>query len=57
MTKQISRRPPAHRNAARRLDPYTVQGTTITLEEYRRVRASLAPVHIVLRQEDQTSVA
>jgi hypothetical protein len=44
---------PAHRSASRRLDPYTVVGTTLTLQEWRRTRDVQEPVHIVLREVDK----
>jgi hypothetical protein len=45
---------PAHRSSSRRLDPYTVVGTTLTLEEWRRTRDASDPVHVVLREVDRT---
>jgi hypothetical protein len=37
-----------HRSNSPALDPYGVQGTTLTLQEWRRTRAAAAPVHHVL---------
>ena len=44
--KHAKSRPAVHRTSAPRLDPYAVAGT-VTLQEWRRTRATLPAVHIV----------
>jgi hypothetical protein len=54
MTKvtKSQRRPttthPAQRSTSPYLDPYAVAGIAMTLEEWRRTRAGLPAVHVVL---------
>ena len=49
--KPSKSRPAVHRTSSARLDPYAVAGT-LTLEEWRRVQATMTPVHIVRPQEE-----
>jgi hypothetical protein len=56
-----TRRTPTHprstaRSSSPYLDPYAVSGT-LTLAEYRRARAAVPAVHVVLPLEDTTQPA